>query len=141
MRARLDEYAAFHRTWGNEVCHYLGVPLIVLGVGGLLGMVRLGADAAFPFSLTEVALVAVGTFYLVEARALGVVTTLAIVILSELGHALPVAIGLLAFFIGWAVQFVGHARYEHRSPAFVRNLLHLLVGPAWLVERLLFTKR
>jgi uncharacterized membrane protein YGL010W len=44
---------------------------------------------------------------------------------------------LVLFFGGWAVQFIGHAVYEKRSPAFLKNLLHLLVGPAWLVERAL----
>jgi uncharacterized membrane protein YGL010W len=39
------------------------------------------------------------------------------------------------------VQFVGHARFEHSSPAFLRNLVHLLVGPAWLVERSLRRER
>jgi hypothetical protein len=25
MRARLDEYSTFHRTLGNEVCHFVGI--------------------------------------------------------------------------------------------------------------------
>ena len=43
-------------------------------------------------------------------------------------------IGLAAFVIGWIFQGVGHAVYEKRSPAFTKNLLHLLVGPIFLVN-------
>ncbi len=135
MRARLDEYTGYHSSRANEICHYIGVPLIVFGAGGMLGAVKLVA-APFPLTLTEVTLFIVGLFYVLEARSLGVLTALAIVLLAELGRALPLALGIAAFLCGWAVQFVGHSRFEHRSPAFLHNLVHLLVGPAWLVERL-----
>ena len=34
--------------------------------------------------------------------------------------------------IGWIFQAIGHAVYEKNSPAFFRNVVHLLVGPAFL---------
>ena len=44
-----------------------------------------------------------------------------------------VALGL---FVGaWVLQFIGHYVYEHRSPAFFRNLTHLLVGPLWVLAK------
>jgi uncharacterized membrane protein YGL010W len=45
----------------------------------------------------------------------------------------PVSIGL--FVLGWVFQFVGHYVYEKKSPAFARNLVHLLVGPLWIAAR------
>jgi uncharacterized membrane protein YGL010W len=45
----------------------------------------------------------------------------------------PLALGLFA--LGWAFQFVGHYRYEKKSPAFTRNVVHLLVGPLWILAR------
>jgi len=45
----------------------------------------------------------------------------------------PYAIG--AFVVGWIFQFIGHA-YEGKSPAFLTNLLHLLVGPLWVASHL-----
>ncbi len=39
--------------------------------------------------------------------------------------------------MGWIFQGIGHAVYEKRSPAFLRNLVHLLVGPAFLVNEAL----
>ncbi|MBW3671962.1 MAG: DUF962 domain-containing protein, partial [Acidobacteria bacterium] len=41
------------------------------------------------------------------------------------------------FIAGWVLQFVGHGMYEKSSPAFLRNLLHLLVGPIWIVNDLI----
>ncbi|MDP9107285.1 MAG: DUF962 domain-containing protein, partial [Candidatus Eremiobacteraeota bacterium] len=48
----------------------------------------------------------------------------------------PCAIG--AFAVGWVFQFVGHA-YEGKAPAFLTNLLHLLVGPLWVASHLVPT--
>jgi uncharacterized membrane protein YGL010W len=135
MRARLDEYATFHTTSGNEVCHFFGIPLIVAGFGGIFGLLPLFSLGDFSVTVTEILLVLIALFYLIEARVLGFITAFLIALLAELGRFAPVYASVAAFVIGWAVQFIGHAVYEHRSPAFLRNLLHLLVGPAWLVER------
>jgi uncharacterized membrane protein YGL010W len=43
---------------------------------------------------------------------------------------------LVLFIVGWILQFVGHA-IEGNQPAFFRNPLYLLVGPAWLARRAL----
>ena len=39
------------------------------------------------------------------------------------------------FVFGWVLQFVGHYVYEKRSPAFMKNLTHLLVGPLWILAK------
>jgi uncharacterized membrane protein YGL010W len=135
MRARLDEYGTFHTTLGNEICHFVGIPLIVAGFGGLFGLLPLVRFGTIWLTLTELVVLLVVAFYLIEARLLGFVTALAIFVLAEVGRSLPLWMSASAFVFGWAVQFVGHAAFEHRSPAFLRNLLHLLVGPAWLIER------
>jgi uncharacterized membrane protein YGL010W len=135
MRALLDEYSTFHRALGNEICHFVGIPLIIAGAGTLFGAVPLAALGSAQLTLTEPVLLLVASFYVIEARGLGLVTALIIVGLAELGRRLPFSAGLALFLVGWAVQFIGHARFERTSPAFLRNLVHLLVGPAWLVER------
>ncbi len=42
---------------------------------------------------------------------------------------------LLLFVVGWGFQFLGHA-IEGNQPAFFRNPMYLLVGPAWLFRRI-----
>jgi uncharacterized membrane protein YGL010W len=43
------------------------------------------------------------------------------------------ALGL--FIVGWIFQFAGHL-IEGNRPAFFKNPMYLLVGPAWLFRRL-----
>ena len=38
------------------------------------------------------------------------------------------------FVAGWIFQFIGHGVYEKRQPAFFRNLVHLLIGPLWILN-------
>jgi uncharacterized membrane protein YGL010W len=135
MRERLAEYGGFHRSSANEWCHFLGIPSIVAGAGTLLSRVPIAQVAGYGLTLAELVAAGVIAFYVVSARWLGVITGLLLALLVALGRAVPTLAGLGLFVGGWIVQFIGHAAFEKRSPAFLQNLLHLLVGPAWLVER------
>lgn len=135
MRARLAEYEGFHRTSGNEACHFLGIPSIIVGAAALLGLVPIVQVSAARLTLAELVAAGIVAFYVASARWLGFVTAALLAALVAAGRALPWSAGLALFLGGWALQFLGHALWERRSPAFLRNLLHLLVGPAWLVER------
>ena len=42
---------------------------------------------------------------------------------------------LTLFVVGWILQFVGHA-IEGNQPAFFKNPMYLLVGPAWILRRI-----
>jgi uncharacterized membrane protein YGL010W len=44
--------------------------------------------------------------------------------------------GLGSFVLGWVIQFVGHY-YEGRKPAFVDDLIGLLVAPMFVVLEVL----
>jgi uncharacterized membrane protein YGL010W len=56
-------------------------------------------------------------------------------LMAALGRVLPVPVSIGLFVLGWVFQFVGHYVYEKKSPAFARNLVHLLVGPLWIAAR------
>jgi len=43
---------------------------------------------------------------------------------------------LAVFVIGWIIQFVGHI-FEGRKPAFVDDVVGLLVGPMFVVGEVL----
>ena len=45
--------------------------------------------------------------------------------------------GVGLFVLGWAIQFLGHY-YEGKKPAFVDDLMGLLVGPLFLVAEAAF---
>ena len=51
--------------------------------------------------------------------------------------AVWLATGIGLFAVGWVIQFVGHY-YEGRKPAFVDDLVGLIVGPLFVVAELGF---
>jgi uncharacterized membrane protein YGL010W len=53
------------------------------------------------------------------------------------GTAAWLGAGIGLFVIGWIIQFIGHW-YEGRKPAFVDDLVGLLVGPMFVVAEWLF---
>jgi uncharacterized membrane protein YGL010W len=135
LKAHFADYASFHGTVGNKVCHYLGIPLIVLAILALLARVPLFAVGGFTVTLAEVFLVVVTAYYFTLDAVLAVIMLAASAVLLALGRPLPVAVSVGLFVLGWIFQFVGHYVYEKRSPAFYRNLAHLLVGPLWIVAK------
>ena len=135
LRAHFADYASFHGTAGNKACHYVGIPLIVLALLALLARVPLFAVGGFTVTLAEVALVVVTAYYLTLDVVLAAIMLAASVGLLLLGRPMPVWVAAALFVLGWVFQFIGHYVYEKRSPAFYRNLAHLLVGPLWIVAK------
>jgi uncharacterized membrane protein YGL010W len=135
LRAHFADYASFHGTAGNKACHYIGIPLIVLALFALLARVPLVAVGGFTVTLAEVALVVVTAYYLTLDAVLAAIMLAASVGLLLLGRPMPVWVAAALFVLGWIFQFIGHYVYEKRSPAFYRNLAHLLVGPLWIVAK------
>jgi len=41
----------------------------------------------------------------------------------------------LGFILGWILQFVGHGVFEKKSPAFLKNVAHVLIGPLWIFAK------
>jgi uncharacterized membrane protein YGL010W len=135
LKAHFADYAAFHGTAGNKACHYVGIPLIVLSILALLARVPLFAVGGFTVTAAEVFLVLVTAYYLTLDTVLAAIMLAASAALLVVGRPLPVAVSVVLFVLGWIFQFVGHYVYEKRSPAFYRNLAHLLVGPLWIVAK------
>jgi len=122
----LAEYGSYHRDKRNRIIHEIAVPAIVLAVIALERMVRIG-----PTDLAFLMIVATSLYYLRIAGSRALIAIVALAVFYWLAYfiAWPVALGL--FVVGWIAQFVGH-RYEGKNPAFLTNLVHLLVGPLWI---------
>jgi uncharacterized membrane protein YGL010W len=135
LKAHFADYSAFHGTPGNQVCHYVGIPLIVLTVFSMLAKVPLADVGGFTLTLAEVLIVAVTVYYLTMDPPLALAMLAASVVLDAVGRRIPFWVALAVFVFGWVLQFVGHYVYEKRSPAFFRNATHLLVGPLWLLAK------
>jgi uncharacterized membrane protein YGL010W len=137
----LADYGDHHRTRGNVACHFVGIPLIVFGLLAALGAVRLGTVAGVTVTGAEV-LIGVGVLYYLtlDVRlALGMLAVTAG--LDALGRVAGWQVGVAAFVVGWVFQGIGHAVYEKRSPAFLRNFVHLMVGPIFLLNEVAGVRR
>jgi uncharacterized membrane protein YGL010W len=135
LQAQFADYATFHGTPGNKACHYVAVPLIVLTLFALLAQVQIAAIGGFSVTLAEVVIVLVTAYYLTLDVTLALLMLAASILFAWAGRYIPPAIALALFVAAWVLQFIGHYVYEHRSPAFFRNLTHLLVGPLWVLAK------
>lgn len=139
----LSQYAEYHRDRRNIATHFVGIPLIVLAVAELLS--RPGLEVAGLW-LSPAALVAAAAaiFYLRLDLRYGLLMSALLLLSLWFGAVLAVqsttlwlSVGVALFVIGWIIQFVGHY-YEGRKPAFVDDLMGLLVGPLFVVAELGF---
>ncbi len=138
------QYARYHRDRRNIATHFVGIPMIVFAIGVLLSRAQMHVGA-FAFTAAQVLFVLTALWYLSRGNfALGAATALVnglLIMLSE-----PLAEGSMAawlgwgvgtFALGWVIQFLGHY-YEGRKPAFVDDLVGLLVGPMFVVGEAMF---
>lgn len=127
-----DEYEAYHSHPSNKLCHFIGIPLIVVSSIGLLSGVH--------FLLAAVIAAAI---LLYDAR-LSIPLTVpyaAFMGLSFLAASFLSTTILWSLFVGgWILQFVGHYAFEKKSPAFFQNVRQLLVAPLWIIEELRGTR-
>lgn len=138
------QYASYHRDQRNIATHVLGIPLIVFAIGIFLARAQFDAGAAH-LSAAWVLWGVAAAWYLTRGNfLLGLATSLATGLLIWAAHPLAIgstgawlAGGLVTFVTGWVLQFVGHY-YEGRKPAFVDDLVGLLVGPMFVVGEALF---
>ncbi|HBX55827.1 DUF962 domain-containing protein [Pseudomonas sp. UBA2684] len=139
----LAQYAAYHRDRRNIASHFIGIPLIVLAVAVLLS--RPGVELAglwwSPASLTALA---AGLFYLRLDLRFGLLMAVLLGLCLWAGAALAgqttavwLSSGLALFVIGWIIQFVGH-HYEGRKPAFVDDVMGLVIGPLFVAAEAAF---
>ena len=137
-------YSEDHRNSTNILIHWICVPLIlwtaiallwVVPVPAVLGRAGLWAGVAMFFALS---------FYLRLSRPLGFGMLAAFVVLGLITEAMYRILGttqllwlaIAVFVLAWIAQFVGH-HIEGKRPAFFTDLVYLLIGPAWIVAKIL----
>lgn len=139
----LTQYATYHRDRRNIATHFIGIPMITLAVAILLSRTGFAAFGLWLSPAAVVSLAAVGFYLLLDAR-FGLTMAALMALNLWAGHALAVqetstwlGAGIGLFVVGWVFQFVGHY-FEGRKPAFVDDLIGLLVGPLFVVAELGF---
>ena len=142
-----DEYAVSHQNETNQKIHYICVPAIFFSIVGMImsipsGFIQNTLGIANPMigNWASVVMVFLLIFYLrlsftLFLRMLGF-GVLTIIGNYYLGQYLPLFITSLAIFVAaWIGQFYGH-HIEVKKPSFIKDLQFLLIGPAWVLEKL-----
>lgn len=139
----LSQYAAYHRDMRNIVSHFVGIPLIVLAVAILLSRPGWMVGGLW---LSPAALVALASviFYLRLDGPFGVLMAALLGLclwagahLAQQSTLIWLSAGAGMFLVGWIIQFIGHY-FEGRKPAFVDDVMGLIIGPLFVVAELAF---
>ncbi|MGM9484723.1 DUF962 domain-containing protein [Roseateles sp. NT4] len=147
FRPALDlmaQYAAYHRDRRNIATHFVGIPLIVFAISVLLARAEFTVGNT-PMNAAIVLWGLSALWYLTRGNlALGAATTIVNGALTGLAMTAAqgsttswLVIGVGSFVVGWVFQFIGHY-YEGKKPAFVDDLVGLLVGPMFVVGEAMF---
>jgi len=131
--AALDDYATYHRDPRNKMTHYVGIPMIVLAIIGMLQMVTLFSVGSTVIDLALVVMVLSLLYYLSMDLTAGLAMTAIFVGFYLASAYLTLTVLLSLFVVGWIFQFIGHY-FEGKSPAFFKNAVHLLIGPVWILN-------
>lgn len=143
MSEQLIQYAKYHRDPRNIATHFIGVPVIVFAVAVLLSRPALDI---FGMMVTPAIVLGAVTvlYYLALDKFMGVVmgALMALCVYSAAGIAAEstavwLGSGVGLFVVGWIIQFIGHY-YEGKKPAFVDDLVGLIIGPLFVTTELLF---
>lgn len=140
---QLSQYAAYHRDSRNLVTHVIGIPMIVVAVVTLLSRPALDVAGIALSPAVIVAAVSIGYYLMLDLRiglAMLVAIGLAVAVgqwFARLSIAAWLAWGIGLFVVGWVFQFVGHY-YEGRKPAFVDDIVGLVIGPLFVAAEIGF---
>ena len=136
----LSQYAAYHRDRRNIVSHLVGVPMIVFAIGVLLARPSVPLAGVLVTPAWVIFALAAAWYLTRGSVVLGVAVTVVVGLLMLFALKVEtswIAWGIGFFLVGWIIQFVGHW-YEGKKPAFVDDLVGLLVGPMFIVAEALF---
>ncbi|MFK2916014.1 DUF962 domain-containing protein [Dyella koreensis] len=144
MRDWLDSYSRDHQHPTNRLLHWICVPLIVWCAVAMLWTAPVPSMLGRPGFWSVGVQVLAFAWYWRHSRRLAGALLIAFILLDLLTELLyrqlgPVALlwsALGVFAVAWVGQFVGHA-IEGRRPSFLTDLAYLLIGPAWLMDKLL----
>ena len=140
---QLAQYAAYHRDKRNIATHFVGIPMIALAIAMLLSR---PAFEVLGLTLTPAVLVVVPfvVYYFVLDRGYGVAMLALNAAFVWVGYAVAqqatgvwLTTGIGLFVVGWVLQFIGHY-WEGRKPAFVDDIIGLVIGPLFVVAEASF---
>lgn len=142
-----DEYAISHQNKTNQLIHFICVPLIFFSIVGLFMSIPASAIANLlqinnPIieNWAAIILIILLFFYIILSFStfLKMLFFSLVCLLGNyyLSSVLPLFYTSISIFIiSWIGQFYGH-KLEGKKPSFFKDLQFLLIGPAWVFEKI-----
>ena len=126
----IAHYGKSHQNPGNEIIHFIAIPLIMLSLLGM--MYALNPCAAYIFVAASLVYYARLSWVFFVAMVLWSAITFTGVFAMG-AQVLPVSVGI---FVGaWILQFIGH-KMEGKKPSFFEDIQYLWVGPLFVLSKL-----
>ena len=126
----IAHYGQSHQNPGNEVIHFIAIPLIMLSLLGML--FTLHPYAAYAFVAASMIYYARLSWVFFVAMLLWSAITFTGVFAMGV-QVLPLS---MAIFAGaWILQFIGH-KMEGKKPSFFEDIQYLWVGPLFVLSKL-----
>ncbi|MGQ0504018.1 MAG: Mpo1 family 2-hydroxy fatty acid dioxygenase [Myxococcaceae bacterium] len=134
-----EDYSDGHRHPTNRLTHKIAIPLIVFHIIEMLYWVKLFtlSSPALTITLAHVVAVFAMIWYLRMSVKLALVLGVGFAACFPLGWITPRWAVVVIALVGWLVQLAGHVVWEKKQPAFLKNLVHALVGPLFFIAVLL----
>jgi uncharacterized membrane protein YGL010W len=139
LRALFDDYLSSHQHPTNRLTHKVAIPVIVLHIVAMLDWVKLVSLPVLPGGVLTLGIVAwlLATVWCLRADVtLGLMVSAVMALCIPLGRMMPVWAVVAIAVAGWLIQLAGHAVWEKKSPSFLTNMVHALVGPLFFVALL-----
>jgi uncharacterized membrane protein YGL010W len=144
LEEHLSQYGAYHRDPRNIATHFVGIPMIVLSVAVLLARPTFAVVASLPVAPVILVALFASAFYLRLDLRFGLFMSAVMAANAWVGlwfatqsTAVWAASGVGLFVVGWTIQFIGHY-FEGKKPAFVDDLVGLIVGPLFVTAEVAF---
>lgn len=142
-----EEYSESHQNKTNQRIHFICVPLIYFSIIGLLYSIPnkillelLELKILFIENWAFIITLFVMLFYLrlnlkiyLRMFVFNALCILFCMLLSQFTSVFYIS--LTIFIIAWIGQFYGH-KLEGKKPSFVKDLQFLLIGPAWVFQKI-----
>ncbi|MDA8596358.1 DUF962 domain-containing protein [Flavobacteriaceae bacterium] len=139
-----SEYAVSHQNQTNQKIHYICVPLIFWSIVGLIVSIpsdSLGIENPYLGNWAIPVLGLAMIFYFLNLKLKNSILMLVFALLciassvwvSQYISLWKLSLGV--FIIAWIGQFYGH-KLEGAKPSFLEDLQFLLIGPAWVFEKM-----
>ena len=145
VEVQLSNYKSVHFNKTNIKTHFVGIPLIVWAVTVLLSLNTFNIEIAgtmltYTPAMVLFTLSLLYYFKLHVKLGLGMLFyVVANVYLASLVSAMEYVlwIAIATFIAGWVIQFIGHI-YEKAKPAFMDDIMGLIIGPLFLMAEVYF---